>query len=171
MKSILLPIFLIFSTFNINFDWVSVLFQDDQNEIPNVFMIGEFESDYEQIISGCDNLLLTVCNESMDDAYKNWLLMLNDVEKYAEEVNFDIKGVKVWLNVFWNADGSIQHIVYYPKPSSRNMDFSLLSDFLNSFVTNYESPIKFNECFSHYGSGTFPTFASYYLKESKSDQK
>jgi len=168
MKAVLLAILFNLPLFNFNSgDKVSFEAPDDQDRIPNAFMIGEFETDYEEIISGCNNLLLSVCDDSMDEAYKTWLLMLNDVEKYAEEVNFDIKGVKIWLNVFWNADGSIKHIVYYPKPNSRNMDFSLLSEFLNSFVDDYESTLKNPDCFSHYGSGTFPTFADYYLEQGK----
>ena len=139
--------------------------EDLQEVLPQVFMIGEYETDYEQIMSSCDEMLLKVCEDSMDDAYKNWLLLLRDMEVYAEEEGFDIKGIKIWLNVFWNADGSINHMVYYPKPNSRNMDFSLLSDFLNSFASFHKSSINHAVCFSHYGSGSFPTFADYYLKE------
>ena len=91
--------------------------------------------------------------------------MLNDIEKYAEKSEFDIKGIKIWLNVFWNSDGTIKHLVYFPKPNSRNMDFDLLTLYLGKFVENYKMEALDRACFSHYGSAAFPTFADYYLNE------
>lgn len=135
------------------------------DSLPAVFMIGQNEDAYETLVSTCSNPLLTVCNDSMDLAYKTWMLMLNDIEKYAEKSEFDIKGIKIWLNVFWNSDGTIKHLVYFPKPNSRNMDFDLLTLYLGKFVENYKMEALDRACFSHYGSAAFPTFADYYLNE------
>jgi len=133
--------------------------------LPPVFLIGEHEFEYESKVKECDKLLLEVCQDSMQLAYRHWLLMLHDMEIYAEAEDFDIKGIKIWLNVFWDAEGSIDKIVYYPKPNSRNTDFSQLTLFLEKFVLQYEFPLDYNSCFSHYGSATFPTFAKLYLQE------
>jgi len=128
-------------------------------------MIGQNELEYENLVSRCNSPLLTVCQDSMDVAYRLWMGMLSDMEQFAEQSDFDIKGIKIWLNVFWNADGTIQHLVYFPKPNSRNMDFDLLTRFFRKFTSNWAMISQDQLCFSHYGSATFPTFAEYYLKE------
>jgi len=133
--------------------------------LPPVFLIGEHEFQYESKVKECDKLLLEVCQDSMQLAYKHWLLMLHDMEIYAESQDFDIKGIKIWLNVFWDAEGSIDKIVYYPKPNSRNTDFNQLTLFFEEFVEQYKFPLNYQSCFSHYGSATFPTFAKLYLQE------
>lgn len=135
------------------------------DSLPAVFQIGQNEEAYESLVSECSNPLLTVCNDSMDLAYRTWMLMLSDMEQYAERSEFDIKGIKIWLNVFWNADGTIKHLVYFPKPNSRNMDFDLLTLFLGKFVKAYKMDALDSSCFSHIGSAAFPTFADYYLNE------
>ncbi len=133
------------------------------DSIPTVFKIGENEIAYEKLVSVCSQPLLSVCQDSMDLAYEKWMLMLSDMEKHAESAEFDIKGIKIWLNVFWNSDGTIKNLIYYPKPNSRNMDFDLLTKFLDSFSGTYSTEIQFSGCYSHYGSAAFPTFSSYYL--------
>lgn len=133
--------------------------------LPPVFLIGEHEFEYESKVKECDKLLLEVCQDSMELAYKHWILMLHDMEIYAESEDFDIKGIKIWINVFWDDSGSIDKIVYYPKPNSRNADFAELTLFLEKFVSQYQFPLDYQSCFAHYGSATFPTFAKLYLQE------
>jgi hypothetical protein len=109
-------------------------YQDPLN-LPRVFMIGEYEKPYEKMSSVYSRLLLNVYHDDIDKAFS------------------------LWMNVFFNVDGSIQHIVYYPKPNSRNMQFDQLTNFLISFcnVYQFKDPIP-NRC-SHFGSASFPTFA------------
>lgn len=135
------------------------------DSLPPVFMIGEYEYEYESMVKDCNKLLLEVCQDSMELAYKHWLLMLHDMEIYAESQKFDIKGIKIWLNVFWNEDGNINHFVYYPKPNSRNTDFTKLTIFLEKFLLHYKFPLDYQSCYAHFGSATFPTFAKLYLQE------
>ena len=94
----------------------------------------------------------------MNKAYKLWVSLLKDLERFANDKDFDLKGTKIWINLFWNADGSIRNIVYYPKPNSKNMDFALLSDFLSYFAFSYQLALTNETPFSHYGSASFPTF-------------
>ncbi len=158
----------IFNTFLVLLLAVSAVKADNTvvvDTLPPVFLIGEHEFEYESKVKECDKLLLEVCQDSMQLAYKHWLLMLHDMEIYAEAEGFDIKGIKIWLNVFWDENGSIDKIVYYPKPNSRNADFDELTIFLKKFVTRYKFPLNYESCFSHYGSATFPTFAKLYLQE------
>ena len=49
------------------------------DSLPAVFQIGQNEDAYESLVSTCSNPLLTVCNDSMDLAYRTWMLMLNDI--------------------------------------------------------------------------------------------
>ncbi len=128
-----------------------------QDTIPSVFMIGEYELEYESLVVECEDILLQVCDDSMEEAYEHWLLMLHDMEKFAKEEEIEIRGVKLWLNTFWNPDGTIKNIVYYPKPNCRNMDFSKLGNFFNKFVDNYAFTKTNIDCFAHYGSASFPT--------------
>lgn len=138
-----------------------------KSELPAVFLIGEHEQAYEGLSLECNSLLLSVCNDTMELAYKKWMSMLSDIETYAAQMDFDINGVKIWTNVYWNPDGSIKHIAYYPKPNSKNMNFKDLTQFLEAFVAQYKLPVSHTQCFSHYGSANFPTFAKLFLKENR----
>lgn len=130
-----------------------------QDELPKVMLIGEENGYYEQLVEECSTLLLTVTDNSMTAAFDNWTKMLSDMEASAEAEGFDIKGVKLWINLFWNEDGTVNKIFYYPKPNSKNMDFEKLSYFLENFASTYAFPITSDACFSHYGSASFPVRA------------
>jgi hypothetical protein len=125
---------------------------------PKVFMIGEYERQFEALMQEHSMLLLTACNNDMNFAFEKWQGMLGAMETHSEKVNFDLKGVKLWLNVFWEEDGGIKHIAFHLKPNSRNVDTDKLSLFLISFINNYRFPLVVGEKFSHYGMATFPTF-------------
>ena len=125
------------------------------------FLIGENEEHFESLVVEHSEQLLNVCNNSMDKAYVSWVSLLKDLEGFADDRKFDLKGTKIWINIFWNADGSIRNIVYYPKPNSKNMDFALLSDFLSDFAASYQFTLTNENPFSHYGSASFPTFYSF----------
>lgn len=135
------------------------------DSLPQVFMIGQNEIEYENLVTVCNKPLLNVYQDSMDMAYRYWMTMLSDMEQYADKAEFDIKGIKIWLNVFWNPNGSIKHIVYFPKPNSRNMDFDLLTKFFKRFADQWAASNGESKCYSHYGSATFPTFADLYLEK------
>ena len=159
-KSLIKTFILIISAFS----YINMMAQPNSGqslELPMSFIIGEHEESYEKMVKECDTHLLSVCDESMDEAYKNWLLMLDDIETYAEEKSFDINGIKIWMTVYWNYDGSIKHIVYYPKPNSKNMDFENLTEFFSGFSQVYKLPKTSTSCFSHYGSASFPSHSNH----------
>jgi hypothetical protein len=124
---------------------------------PKVFILGEHEKAYEKLNLEYSVMLLTACNGNMDTAYQKWLSMLNEMEAYATLINYDIKGVKIWLNVFWNIDGTIKHIAYHLKQNSRNIDTAEFTAFLVSFINHYKFPLVTQSKYSHYGSASFPT--------------
>ena len=125
--------------------------------LPVVFELGEFETDYEQLITSYQDLLLDACESDMYKAYDQWIDMLNKIEEFAQKNSIDIKGVKIWLNAFWNSDGQIEHFVFHLKPNSRNIDKLALANVLESFAKSYQLPLEHTNNFSHYGSAAFPT--------------
>ncbi len=129
-----------------------------------VSQIGDDEAGLSRLSLECSDMLLTVQDNSMAKAYESWIQMMADLEQYAQDQGYDIKGIKLWMNVFWNQDGSIRHISYYPKPSSRNTDFTQLGELMNDFALQYNSKLLHTSCFSHYGSVSFPTFIDLMIK-------
>lgn len=125
-------------------------------DLPKVFLVGENEESYEKMMGNYTELLLTVSDNSMDKAYNHWISMLTEMEEFASSKDYDINGLKIWLNVFWNKSGKIDYLVYYPKPNSKNLDFDAFTKFLNDFIVLYKLDIKSDSHFSHYGSASFP---------------
>ncbi len=137
-------------------------------EINNkVSLIGDDEKTYESIILECPALLLQVTDNSMDTAFKLWTNMLSEMETSASAEGLDLRGMKIWINLFWEADGSIKKIVYYPKPNSKNMDFEKVTSFFQQFSKSYIIPIEHSSCFSHFGSAAFPVFRKLVLNNEK----
>lgn len=132
-----------------------------------VLMIGDDEELQSRLNVECSDILLRVDKLDMTAAYAVWLAMLSDLESFAEENDFNINGIKLWINVYWNGDGSIRNIIYYPKPNSRHIDFSLLSSFLQKFALDYMLDVKHSSCFSHFGSASFPTYYEQLLQKNK----
>jgi hypothetical protein len=140
---------------------LNVAMHAQQNKIvtdksTKVFYIGEDEKEYEKLVKNYNTLLFTVCENKMDKAYDSWSLLLKDIEDFTTKQNYDLKGVKLWLNVFWDKDGSIDFIVFYPKPNSKNVNYDQLKMILASFGKSYHSTLKYTSSFSHYGSASFP---------------
>ncbi len=131
--------------------------QGQKTQLPKVFLIGEFSQEFEEMSVSYRSNLLSVTDFDMEAAYDKWVSMLQEMEAYAEQINFDIKGVKLWVKVFWEPDGSIKHIAYYLKPKSRNIDTEELTAFFSSFINNYRFPLVTSKRYTHYGSAAFPT--------------
>ena len=133
----------------------NIFAQDDV--LPKVFIIGEHENQFETLARDHSTMLLTVCNDDIDVAYDRWLGMLKEMEHYATYIDYDLKGVKMWLNVFYEPNGKVKHIAYYLKPNSKNVKTDELTAFFSSFMNHYTFPLVADKRYSHYGSATFPT--------------
>lgn len=129
------------------------------DQIPLVFFIGEDENNYEKLVEKYNTMLFAVCNNDMELAFDNWSVLLKDLEDFSIKSNVDLKGVKLWLNVFWDKDGKIDHMVFYPKPNSKNLNYDQVKVLLTNFARSYQSPLKHVTRFSHYGSAAFPVFS------------
>ena len=133
----------------------------EEPTMPKAFLIGEFESNYELLIQNYDQMLMSVCENDMDLAFEKWTNFLSEMEAYSNDVGFDLKGIKIWLNVFWNADGTIRHIAFYPKANSKHMQYEELSVFFKKFTQEFQMEMTSDVKYSHYGSASFPTFYTF----------
>lgn len=141
------------------------IFMERDTILPKVFIIGHYENLYENLLLDYETLLLTACDEDMGSAFKKWTGFLKEMTVYSEEVNYNLKGVKLWINVFFNADGKVDYLAYYLKPISKNLDRTELNQFLESFIKRYRFPLQHHERYSHHGTATFPLFSELYEGE------
>jgi hypothetical protein len=126
--------------------------------LPAVFSMGQNEEAYEKLCQEHARTLLAVSDNDMKKALNNWLEFVKSVQDYAGSIKYDIKGLKVWIHVFWNTDGSISNLGYFVMPNSRNFKPDELNAFFGSFIRQYHSNLRSDKKFSHYTSATFPTF-------------
>jgi hypothetical protein len=133
----------------------SVLSPSDS--IPQVFMLGQFDgAPFESLKVEYETQLATVCRNDMEMTYYIWVQMLKRIESHASKTGFDMSGIKLWLYAFWNKDGTLRSLAYYPKPNSRNFKSEEMTQFLSGFVPTYRLPTAFEKNFQHYSFGNFP---------------
>lgn len=125
-------------------------------ELPKVFLLGEYESQYNQLIEQYEISLLTVCKNDMPKAFKKWMSMNQEIEVYANQIEFDMNGLRLWLHIFWEKDGTIKHIGYHLRPNSRNIQLEDLTAFFSSFCNHYKFPLTAETGYQHYSFAQFP---------------
>ena len=130
---------------------------NSSDNLPLVFVLGENAEQYDAMTEQYTNMLLDECKGNMQSAYTKWMSMLKEMEAYAEEINYNLDGVQIWMNVFWNKNGSIKHIAYYLKPESKVVPLDELTAFIKTFAQQYKFPLLSNKKYVHYGHAFFPT--------------
>lgn len=128
-------------------------------QLPPAFLLGEDESAYDKLCTAYPRTLLAVSNNDLDLALKNWFEFLGDMDRYAKSINFEVKGMKLWLHVFWKEDGSIAHIGFFFLPNSRLFKTEEVKAFFSSFIRQYQPKMKSDRSFSHYTSASFPVLS------------
>jgi len=103
-----------------------------------------------------DNSLFQICNNDFNEAQDAWINLLLEMEAYSDVINFDLKGIKLWIQLFWDEDGKIKYIGYQLKPESRFVKNEDLKAFFSSFINNYHFPKVTKKKFNHSGNITFP---------------
>ena len=126
--------------------------------VPKVFLIGEYEERYLELSQNHPAQFISVYQNDIDRAYKAWSNCMMDMEDYAAQLNFDLKGVKLCLNLYFNCDGTISNLAFFPKPNSRNVPEDQLAAFFKNFVNYYRLPVSAEKGFQHSTSASFPTF-------------
>lgn len=129
-----------------------------ETALPKVFILGDEEQVYETLTHDYSETLVTACNNDMDVAVEKWLGMMQEMESYAKKIRYELRGIKMWIHVFWDADGSVKHIGFRLRPESRNVRPEELAAFLSSFMNKYKLPLSYDKKYSHYVGVTFPTF-------------
>jgi hypothetical protein len=129
-----------------------------ESTLPSVFLIGEYENQYLDLAKAHPAQFISVYQNDIDRAYTGWANCLMDMEDYASRINFDLKGVKLWMNLYFNADGTISNLAFFPKPNSRNIPEEELITFFKGFVSHYRLPVTAEKGFQHSTSASFPTF-------------
>jgi len=128
-------------------------------ELPAVFRLGQNEEGYEVAKQEYQQTLLEVANYDTQDAFNHWMSMMQELQKHADKLDIDLKGVKIWLHAFWNTDGSIDHLGYLLRPDSRNVDELELAAVLKTFMKKYSFPVTSGKKFSHYTGANFPIYS------------
>ena len=131
--------------------------EHEERNTPIAFQISQEPDIFENLSATYNKGLLDVCENDIKKAHQEWSSMLSEIEAFAATQNFDINGVKMWLKVFWNADGSIEHIAFHLKPSSKNIDRVKMQNFLEDFANSYGNNLKSTFSYSQYSSASFPT--------------
>lgn len=123
--------------------------------LPTVFTLGEFEKQYEEIIPGY-RPLLDACKGNMKLAFDNVMEMIQEMEEFSKTKGYNLDGINIWMHFFWSGKGEIEHIGFYLKPNSRNVDTEELKKFLTKFSRHYRLPLESNIPYSLYSSFSFP---------------
>jgi len=126
--------------------------------LPPVFLIGEYENQYNELIKDYETLLFTACDFDMNAAFSKWQSMLSEMDNFAKENEVNLDGIKLWLNVFMKPDGQISHLAYYLKPMSKNADDAEMNALFKEFIKDYRFPLLSKSNYSHYGTASFPVF-------------
>ncbi len=133
--------------------------QSSSEALPPVFKLGDHEAAFEGAKQKYSQTLLEVSGYDTKAAFSNWMEMMKAMDNYAQKVKYDINGVKLWLHVFWGANGQIAHMGYLLRPDSRNVEEVELAAFLKSFMNKYTFPATSSRPFSHYTGANFPVFS------------
>ena len=131
--------------------------EGEKKAYPTVFQIGDQPEAFEELSEDYETGLLDVCDDDVKKAHLQWTLMLKAMEKHAKVKGFSLNGVKMWVKVFWKKDGTIKHIAFHLKPTSKNVDTKALARFLRSFSKTYKGKVKSSKNYSQYSSASFPT--------------
>lgn len=160
MKNLIL--FLVFSIcFHLTATCAADNFLNSSNKtdtvaLPRVFVIGEFEKEYDRMTLRYPNSVLSACGDDVNQAFKLWMTLLQEMQVFAKKTNFELNGAKFWLNTFFAKDGSIDYMAYYLKPNSRNIPEKEMKAFLLSFMSQHKIAKTNKNGFAHYGHVSFP---------------
>jgi hypothetical protein len=144
-------------TFLLTFFLSSYLFAQKSN-FPQVANVAKNSTILEDLSAAYKSSLFSASDADFIKTTQNWHHVLIGVEKYAEEIDFDLKGVKIWIKVFFAKDGNIEHLTYILSENSINIDTIDLEAFFRSFIRNYKLPESHEQKFSYDARVQFPLY-------------
>lgn len=126
--------------------------------LPSSFLIGEYELSYDRLLEKYNKSLIGLCDYNNDKAFEIWTTVLEDLSSFAKESSVELNGLKLWFNVFFDEDGRIRHIVYYPKPNSKNVDFDKLTLLFSTFCKQYKMKVSLKDKCMLSANASFPLY-------------
>ena len=141
------------------------VFANAQKTLPRIFVLGEDEKAYQALVEKYPQTLLAASDNEIVGAFEKWVDFLTELEAYSDKIKYDLNGVKAWLHVFWNADGSIKHIGYLLQPDSKNVDKAEFRAILSSFLPRHQMELETDQPFAHYSIASFPVMNQQYSSE------
>ena len=126
-----------------------------------VFQLGTEEQRYEQLTSTYSQSLLEATGGDITAAFEGWLNLQQAIDVYADNQGFDLNGVRLWMHVFWAADGGIDQLGFLLRPDSRLVQENEIKALLAGFIEQYRLPLQSvsNMKFNHYTGAAFPTLS------------
>ena len=144
-------------TFLFAFSLSTHLFAQKSN-FPQVVNVAQNSKILEDLSTDYKSSLFSASDADFSKTTQNWHHVIMGIEKYAEEIKFDLKGVKIWIKVFFAKDGNIDHITYILSETSINIDTIELEAFFRSFMRNYKLPEVHEQKFSYDARLQFPLY-------------
>jgi len=129
-----------------------------KSDFPQVVNVAQRSEILEDLSASYKSSLFSASDADFIKTTKNWQHLLMGIEKYSEEIDFDLKGVKIWIKVFFSKDGNINHITYILSETSINIDTVELEAFLRSFMRNYKLPESHEQKFAYDARVLFPLY-------------
>ncbi len=133
--------------------------------LPTVYRLGEEEDALEQVQTTHQQTLLDACDGDMSKAFALWLSFLKELEAHTKSLGCSLDGVGLWIQVFFSADGRIEHLGYYPKPHSRVLNDKELKACLEAFVATYHMPLTSSKPYYNYTDVRFPLIYELYQRQ------
>lgn len=141
-------LFFLLATFSINTN-------SNGQSLPKVSLIGEYPDAVETLNKNYPATLFDICDNDIDCVFSSWGKFLSNLESYSKSIDFDLKSVKLMLQIYWGEDGRVEHITYWLKPESININEDHLQAFFNAFIRQFKGePI--GKKYQHSGNASFP---------------
>ncbi len=124
--------------------------------LPPVINVAKNSTALDELSNNYQSSLFSASKADFMETGHNWRKLLLSMEQYADKIDFDIKGVKVWIKVFWDKEGNVEHIAYALSDRSINIDLVEWEAFLRSFIRNNKLPLQHSRSFTYDGRVMFP---------------
>lgn len=89
--------------------------------------------------------------QNINEAFSLWNDFENQFITFLASQKSSFEGGKIWVEIYWNADGNIEHVGYFSQKKLTRSKDEELSDLFTSFVDEYDPVEPFGEQIFHFG--------------------
>ena len=133
--------------------------QETDAELPRIFVLGANEKAHMEVDSAYTESLLNASQNNMRAAQRSWLNLLVSMEDYAHQIKFPLDGIKVYIHLYCDGTGKINHLGFLPLADSRNVPMPELRAFFSSFTRHNDFPASPCPRFKFNSKVDFPLMA------------